>query len=472
MSIRRNISIVGLLPVFLAACAVGPDYQSPAAPEGAAGPMVSLDTRAETLAVPPEGWWHLYQDPVLDQLLQQAFDANYDLRAARANLSAARALLDASRGGRYPSTEANVAGIRGRDAVTDEILEIGDHPPVTGWTFDTVLDVSYEVDLFGHVQRSIEAAQADADSVAATHDTVKITVAAETARAYGQICALGEQVDVTRHSIEVVKSEADISERRLAAGGGSEFDVVRAQALVAQVRATLPPLEGRRRAALFELSALLGKTPADAPVDLLNCRLPPKLTELMPVGDGATLLRRRPDIRRADRLAAAATARIGVATAELYPRVSLLGFAGGVGAQLSDLTAARGLTWGLGPSISWTFPNQTVPRARVRQAKASAEEAVANLDSTILEALKETEQSLSAYNAELERRESLNDAQRLAHRAFILARAQLAAGAVSHLDLLASEQALVTADSAVASSDANLLDDQIQVFKSLGGGWR
>jgi NodT family efflux transporter outer membrane factor (OMF) lipoprotein len=279
-------------------------------------------------------------------------------------------------------------------------------------------------------------------------------------------------VAVARRSLEVVARQADITSARHAAGANSEFDVVRAQGLVAQVRATIPPLEGQRRAALFQLAALLGRTPSAAPSEVQACVTAPRLTALIPVGDGAALLKRRPDVRQADRRVAAATARIGVATADLYPRISLTGFYGGVGTHLSDLTAERGLAWGVGPSVSWTFPNQSLPRARIRQAKAGAAAALAGFDSTVLQALKETEQALTAYSAELDRRQDLAEAQDRAHRAFDLAQNQYLAGALSQLELLTTEQSLVAADSAVAASDAALSQDQIALFKALGGGWR
>ncbi len=405
-------------------------------------------------------------------MIGEAFAANADLAAAEANLSAARAVLEASRTGRYPATTAVAGAIRGRDATTDQILELTGRPATTIWKFDTVLDVSYELDLFGRVRRSIEASRADADAVAAARDGLKVTVAAETARAYTQICTLGEQVAVARRSLDVVAREADITAARYAAGANSEFDVVRAQGLVAQVRAAIPPLEGQRRAALFQLAALLGRTPTAAPAEVQACMTSPRLTDLIPVGDGAALLKRRPDVRQADRRVAAATARIGVATADLYPRISLTGLYGGVGSHVEDLTAERGLTWGLGPAVSWSFPNQSLPRARIRQAKAGADAALAGFDSTVLQALKETEQALAAYSAELDRRQDLAEAQDRARRAFDLANGQYLAGALSQLELLTTEQSLVAADSAVAASDAALAQDQIAVFKALGGGWR
>jgi NodT family efflux transporter outer membrane factor (OMF) lipoprotein len=463
---------LALLPVFAGGCRVGPNYRPPALAEGAAGPLVSGGAATDATQGPPDAWWTLYQDPRLDALLPEAFAANQDLAAAEAHLSAARALLVAARAARYPSTAAAAGGIYGRDAVTDEILELGGHAPQNTWLFDDVLDVSYEVDLFGRVRRTIEAARANAAAVVATRDALRVTVAAETARAYAQICALGEELAVAQHSLEVVSREAEITRQRHDAGANSDFDVVRAEGLVATVRATIPPLEGQRRAALFELSALLGRTPANAPNDVLQCVAPPKLTTLIPIGDGAALLARRPDVRLADRRLAAAIAGVGVATADLYPRVRLTGLYGGAAPELSLLTSNAGLTWGLGPSISWSFPNQAVPRARVREARANAAAALAAFDSAVLTALKETEQSLVTYGAELDRRQAIADAQERAHRAFDMARNEFLAGAVASLDLLNAEQTVIAADAAAAASDTALIQGQIAVFKALGGGWR
>jgi NodT family efflux transporter outer membrane factor (OMF) lipoprotein len=466
--------VVALLAALeiLSACSVGPRYRPPVVAEGAEAPLVSVQPAAETAAQPPDDWWRLYQDPVLDQLLQEAFTANTDLRVAEADLSAARAVLEAAKVGLYPQTKAEVGATYGRDPVTDEILELGGHRPENTWIFDALLDVSYEVDLFGHVRRSIEASRADAEANAAARDAIKITVAAETARAYAQICAVGEQIAVARHSLAVVSHEADITVQRHEAGANSQFDVVRAQGLVAQVRAGIPPLEGQRKAALFQLAALLGRTPSQAPTNAESCVTPPHIDTLIPVGDGASLLKRRPDVRQADRRVAAATARIGVATADLYPRISLTGFFGGISATLPELTTNEGRAWGVGPSISWSFPNQAGPRARVHQAQATAAAALAGFDAAVLEALKETEQSLATYGAELDRRQALAEAQDRAQNAFNLAHDQFLAGAIANIDLLTTEESLVATDASVAASDAALVQDQIALFKALGGGWR
>jgi NodT family efflux transporter outer membrane factor (OMF) lipoprotein len=469
----RKTVVLGLVTIAsLAACRVGPNYHAPALPTGTEAPLASLNTAAETPALPPDAWWRLYDDTRLDSLVQEALQANRTLVAADANFAAARAAVLAVHAERYPSTAAVAAGIYGRDATTDEILELTGRPPQTTWLYEDLFQAAYEVDLFGRVHRAIEAANANADAVAATRDGVRVVVAAESARAYAAICALGEELSVANHSLAVVTHEAEITLKRHEAGANSDYDVARAQALVAQVRSTIPELQGQRRAMLFELTALLGRTPANAPNELDACVVAPRLVSLIPVGNGSDLIKRRPDVRQAERRLAVATAEIGVATADLYPTIRLVGLYGGAAFQLSELNTNAGRTWGVGPSISWTFPNMAAPRARVRQAKAQQAAALASFDAVVLTALKETEQALALYSSALDNRQALGDAQDQVHTAFKIAQDQFIAGALSNLDLLTTEQSLVAVDAAVASSDAALVQDQIAIFKALGGGWR
>ena len=311
-----------------------------------------------------------------------------------------------------------------------------------------------------------------ADAAPAARDAVRVTVAAETTRAYAQVCALGEAIAVTRHSIDVVSHEQRITQDRRDAGAAPDFDVVRAQGLTAQVRASLPPLIGQRQSALFQLAQLLGRPAGAAPQPAQECVQPPTLRELMPVGDGASLLARRPDVRQAERRVASATARIGVASADLYPRISLLGSYGGIATQPSQVFNSVGLTWGIGPSISWSFPNQSAARARIHQARAGQQAALAGFDGVVLQALKEADQSLATYGAELARRQDLVEARDRARQAFDMAHEQFLAGAISNLDLLTAEVTLVTAEAGVATSDGAVAQDQIAVFKALGGGWQ
>jgi NodT family efflux transporter outer membrane factor (OMF) lipoprotein len=468
---RPTLALGAIALGSLAACRVGPNYHAPAPPPGSGAALVSLNPALETPAPPPDAWWRLYNDARLDALVQQALRANRSLAAADANFAAARSVVSAARANLYPETSDFAGGLYGRDAVTDEILELGGQRPQTIWLLEDIFQAAYEVDLFGRVHRAIEVANSSADAVAAERDGVAIEVAAETARTYAAVCALGERLAVAQHSLEVVSHEANITVQRHEAGANSAYDVARVQTLVAQVRSSIPDLEGQRRAALFELTAVLGQTPAGAPKDLDSCETPPRLNALIPIGDGSALIKRRPDVRQAERRLAAATAEIGVATADLYPTIRLVGLYGGGATELPELNTNVGRTWGLGPSINWSFPNLAGPRARVRQAKAAQAAALASFDAVVLTALKDTEQALTLYSAALDTRDALGVAQERVHAAFSIAHDQFLAGSLSTLDLLTTEQSLVAVDAQIAVSDAALVQDQIAVFKALGGGW-
>ena len=242
MRLACRVAILAVL-TSLAACALGPNYTPPVPPPGSKAPFVAANPAATATTEVPDSWWRLYDDPVLNGLIAQAFAANEDLKTAEANLSASRAIYEGARSSLYPQTEVDAAGTYGRDPTTDEILELNGHKPRTTWLFDSLLDVSYELDLFGHVRRSIEAAKDNSEAVAAVRDDLRITIAAETARAYGQICTLGEQIAVAQQSLALAAQQLEIVQQRRDAGAGSDFDVARSQVLVAQTRATLPPLE-------------------------------------------------------------------------------------------------------------------------------------------------------------------------------------------------------------------------------------
>jgi NodT family efflux transporter outer membrane factor (OMF) lipoprotein len=328
------------------------------------------------------------------------------------------------------------------------------------------------VDLFGRVRRTIEAARRDYQATEAARDAVKITVAAETARAYADGCAYAEEVDAANATLGLLQASYDIALIQRDSGATSDFDVARAAALLEQARAPVSILEGQRRAALFELAALIGVTPKDVPPEAVACRTPPKLKALLPVGDGAGLLRRRPDVREAERHLAAETARIGVAEADLFPTVSLGGSIAAGGNQSSNLVGRDNVSFGVGPLINWSFPNILAARGRIESAKATTRAALADFDGAVLTALKEAEQALAAYNGELLRHEALSRGLADSRRAFDLANARYKAGSASYLDLLTTEQSLITAESDLAASDEAIAADQIAVFKALGGGWQ
>jgi NodT family efflux transporter outer membrane factor (OMF) lipoprotein len=461
----RNTFLAIAVAALATGCASGPDYHAPALPEAAAGPFVSKPATTDAAASLPADWWKLYDDPVLDGLVQEAFSANTNLRVALANLDRAQAIYKEARGGLYPSTNVSAGAGRGRDQTTWN----GAGQAPTQWSYSGGLDVSYELDLFGRVRRDIEATRDDTDAVAAAYDAARVVVVAETTRAYVDACTYGESIDVAHSSIELAQRSMDLVSSQEHAGSASHLDVERAGVTLAQAQAALPSLQGQRDAALFELAALMGRTPSQVPDSARACTKAPEIVGALPVGDGTALLRRRPDVRQAERQLAADTARIGVAVADLYPRVTL----GASGNYLRNdyLKGNRTLSFSFGPLISWSFPNTMVARSRIAQAKAQSAASLASFDGTVLNALKESEQSLSAYGAAMGQRNALIEARNRAENAFRLADQRYRAGSISYLDVIVAQTSLIDAKSQVAAADQRVGSARVSVFKALGGGW-
>ncbi len=462
-----------LLPLALAvaACAVGPNYRTPQTPTDAGAPFVSATPRVATAQAPPADWWRLYDDPTLDGLVQQALTENQDLKVAAANLLKASGALAQARAGLFPTTELTANDLWGKSSSAELLASLTGTKAEPAWLGSAGFNVSYEVDIFGRIRRSIEAARADAAATAEAENVVRITVAAETARAYADACAFGEQADTAKASADIAQQVLDLTRRMRDLGARSDFDVASAAATLDQAQAAIPTFEGEQRSQLYELAVLTGRPPAEISQAAAACRTPPTIRTPLPVGDGAALLKRRPDVREAERTLAADTARIGVATADFYPTVSLTGNAATSGSSLKQIASASSFTYQLGPLITWNFPNLLVARAEVIQARAQASGDIAQFNSVVLNALKETEQGLTTYDAELSRHAALVANVRDNQRAFDLAQVQLRRGAISFPDLLATERNLVAARADLAASDQALIDDQVTVFQALGGGW-
>jgi NodT family efflux transporter outer membrane factor (OMF) lipoprotein len=456
----------------LAACTVGPRYTAPPPPAHAGAPFQSARPDLSTPGEPPGDWWRLYDDAGLDGAVREALKANTDLRAADANLRAARAVLAGARSGLYPSTQAAASATYGRAELANLLAADVGARAGADWLDTTSFAVAYQLDVFGQIRRGIEAARAGAEATVAARDAARVLVAAQTAGAYADACALGGSITVARRSLALAGRFEDATRLRRADGVETSLDEARAQALTAQTASAVPPLEGQRRSALFVLAALMGRTPADLPASAVSCSQPLTLKAPIPVGDGAALLRRRPDLRLAERNLAAATARIGVAAAALYPTISLGGSIALTSNHPEHLADYVSQSYGLGPGVTWSFPNQAPVRARIRQATAQAQAALARLDGAVLQALGETEQALALYGAERDRRAQLALARDRAAEALRLAGLQRREGALPYLDLLSAEQTLISADAALAASDRQIAADQVAVFKALGGGWQ
>ncbi|MDY6923731.1 MAG: TolC family protein [Pseudomonadota bacterium] len=456
----------------LASCAVGPKAPDATLPPLASGAFVGASSPAVTAqAVARDDWWRLYDDPVLDGLIGQALTENNELEAAAANLRRVRAALGEARVGRFPTTTTSAGASTGRaSAATVPGLPAGNEAPETD-TYDAGLDVAYEIDLFGRVESTIRAARADAGAAEAALDIVRVTVAAETARAYADACSSNAQIAVAERTIDLQSNSVDLTQRLLDAGSGNGLDTARARSALESSRASLPPLRAQRDGALFRLATLTGRTPAEASEAARACQRPPQLSQPIPVGDGAALLARRPDVRQAERNLASAAARVNVATADLYPRISLGGSLGATALEADGLGDSENFRFSVGPLISWSFPNVFAARARIEQASAGSEAALATFDQTVLVALQETETALANYANELDRRSALQSARDQAATAARLSRLRFDAGADSFLTVLDAERTLAAADAQLASSDALMTTYQIALFKALAGGW-
>jgi NodT family efflux transporter outer membrane factor (OMF) lipoprotein len=451
----------------LAACAaVGPDHAPPSVPATAQAKFVSSSFGGVAEADARDDWWRLYNDPVLDGLVQQALAANKDIAVATANIAIARANLRGARSERLPRTDVAAGAQYGRPNGLSRAPGQG-----WDWALSTGFDVSYEVDLFGRVRRGIEASRADVAAAEAARDEARVIVAAETARAYGDILSSERQLEVARHTVELLEATVKLAQKRFDAGRTSRLDLVRVTALRDQQRAHIPEFEADLESATFRLATLTGHTPAERPV-IGGTGKTLELAQAIPVGDGRALLARRPDVREAERRLAASTARIGVATADLYPRITLGGSLGAAATSLASLFTGGAVGLLAGPLLSWGFPNQEATRARIAGARAQSQADLARFDKTVLTALEETETALSRYSNQIERRAALQSARDEAEKAARITRAQLREGRADSLAVLDAERTLAQAEADLAEADERLTDAQVDLFRALGGGWQ
>lgn len=467
--VSRHLATL-LVALALAGCTtVGPNYKLP--PEAvvntpaANGAFVS-GSAVTAAEAPPDHWWKLFNDPVLDRLIERALAANTDLRAADANLERAQALLGEARGGRQidPSVDASVSYVQ---QSAESYLQHVQPPERT--IYNAGVGVSYDLDLFGGLRRGIEAAGAEEEAAVAARDLVRVNVAAETARAYADLCNAGNQIAVTNQLLALQGEDLRLTRELITHGRSPQFEGERQQTAIQSTQARLPQLGARQRNAAFRIATLMGQPPAAFDRSLLACRTPLTLPTLLPVGNGQSLLKRRPDVRAAERRLAAATARIGVATAALYPDIRLSASVGSQG-RATDLLSPLTNRFGVGPLISWDL-RRSVVRARIAEANADTKARLASFDGTVLTALREVETALDNYAADLDRLKQLDAARQTA--AAVAARTQelRRGGKVGGLVALDAERGRIAAEEAVAVAEADTNADQVAVFLALGGGW-
>jgi outer membrane protein, multidrug efflux system len=468
---RSGVCVLFVLSV-LSACTVGPNYELPLSAlfngTGENGPFASRKGQAAfSLAPVPDNWWKLYDDPQLDTLVRQAVAANADLRSAAANLERSHALLEEARSLREPSVALN-GGVQYGQAAGEQYLQRVT-PPIS-WDYDAGLSVGYDLDLFGRIRRGIEAANAEDEAAAAAHDLVLINVVAATTRSYGLVCGAGLELISAEKSLDLQGQSLALVKRLKAEGRASDLDVTRQQQLVSEFEEIIPSLKAAQLNALFQLAVLTGRAPAQYDTDLEACSTPPRLLTSLPVEDGAALLKRRPDIREAERYLAAATADIGVATAQLYPDIQI-GLSGGSIGAVRDALMSPTNFWDLGVVLNWQA-NQSGARARIAAAHAGAKQALANFDGAVLQALREAESSLNNYTHDLLKERSAvasrDDARKAVDQVMRLQRE----GRANQLSVLDAERTLASAELSLAQLRTSISTDQISVFLALGGGWQ
>ncbi|MBA3942316.1 MAG: transporter [Sphingopyxis sp.] len=453
----------------LAACTVGPDYKAPqsASSQAAAGPFVAANSPSVSLDPVAADWWRLYDDPVLDGLVTDALAANTDVRVAVANIARARAGLRGANADRLPQGQIGAGANYGRSP-EGQRLPGADRED---WAVDIGLNVAYEVDVFGRVSRSAEAARGDLAAAEADAEAVRVMVVSDTTLAYADAASGAARLDVARRIVELLDQQVKLTERRKEVGMATGLDLARIATLRDQRAADIPAIEAERQAALFRLATLTGRAPAALPAIAGDRNISLEITDPIPVGDGAALLKRRPDIRAAERRLAADTARIGVATADLYPRITLGASAGSTGSGFGDIFGGGPLRWLLGPLLGWAFPNQEPARARIAAAEADTQASLAQFDGTVLRAIEETETALSSYARSLEQRQSLRAARDQSERAARIVRAKRAEGASDSLEWLDAERTFAEAEAVLAAQDGRISQRQIALFRALAGGW-
>jgi NodT family efflux transporter outer membrane factor (OMF) lipoprotein len=471
-SIANKALPLTLLAAALAACTtVGPDYHVPKEavvqrPDANAEFMGAGEKPFKSDPLPAD-WWHLYQDPLLDKLIAKAFANNADLRVAEANLERAHGVLEEVEEKKHPEIEMSAAPQYGR--IAGSSIGIPEQIPAGG-LYDADIRIGYTLDMFGRIKRAIEASEADVEATQAAADLTHVMVAADTTRAYAEACSAGYQLKVAQQSVDLQQQFAKLTAERVQRGRGIAIDNSRAQAQVEQLRANLPPLAARQRTALYRLAVLTGEVPSKFPAEVAQCSVPPRVAAAIPVGDGKALLRRRPDVRQAERQLAGATARIGVATGELYPNISLGGSFGMVG-MANQWGDANTFKFNLGPLITWSLPSLSSARSHIAQAKAGTKGSLAHFDGVVLNALRETESALTIYARELDRNAALRAARDQSALAVRQTDKLYRFGRTDFLSQLDAERTLASAESTLASSDAQLAADQVQLFLALGGGW-
>lgn len=474
-------SRVRLAPIFtaslvIAGCSVGPRYKAPEHKAPDTWSALREDGIGVCTASPaPEGlarWWTNFNDPVLSSLIDRAIEANPDLRVAAARVLEARSLRGVAKAAGVPVVNAGGEYRRSQGSETNDgarFAGVGEQQDL----YRVGLDASWEIDVFGGIRRNTEAAEADIAVAEESRRDVLVSLLADVAENYATLRGFQRRLAVASASVKVQEESLSLARARAEAGLSSELEVAQAAAILETRRSQIPPLNSGLKQAAHRVAVLLGKHPGELNSELLTgeeSAIPPPPPEV-PVGLPSDLLKRRPDVRRAEREIAAASARIGVETAELYPRFSLTGSFGFESGRTSDLFEWKSRSWSIGPSVRWNLFSGSAVRARIAAAGAREQQALARYDKAVLESFEEVENRLTSFGMERSRRESLRAAVEANTRALDYSRQLYSAGIRDFLNVLDSQRSLYDAQDALVQSDLAVTTNLIALYKALGGGW-
>ena len=465
------------LTLLAGGCAVGPNYQRPDLPVSSAWTEAeepAIAARAAELA----RWWSVFNDPLLNSLVERAVHSNLDLRLAEARIREARATRAVTAAGAWPT--ADISGSYSRNRASQNALgsptQGAAGAPPSGADLDNSLyragfDAGWEIDVFGGVRRGVEAADARIEaSVEDRRDTL-VTLLGDVAKNYIDLRGFQRRLAVARANLKAQQETLDLTKVRFQAGLANDLDVAQAEAQANTTAAQIPTLESALKQATHRLGVLLGLDPGALGSELANEAPIPSLPSEVLVGLPSELLRRRPDIRRAERQLAAATAEIGAATADLFPKFSLTGTAGLQSVSASDWFTGRSRFWSIGPTISWPIFDAGKIRANIEIRNAQQEQALRQYEKTILGALEDVENSLVNYSREQARYRSLVDAVAANRRAVEMATELYVRGLNDFLNVLDTQRSLLISESDLAQSEATMASNLVALYKALGGGW-
>jgi NodT family efflux transporter outer membrane factor (OMF) lipoprotein len=417
-------------------------------------------------------WWRSLNDPLLSELVDQAVAGNLDLARAEARLREARANRDAAAGRQLPQVDADGSAARERVSKNGQI-PINRIPGFKRdvWLYQVGFDASWEIDLWGHQSRSVQAATARAEVARDAHRATQVQVVAEVVRCYVDLRSAQEQLQSVESDAKAQESIAALVNDRYQKGESSRFDFVRADAQARTTRAAVPALEAAARAAAYELAVLTGQPPETLVPRLLVPATVPQSPATVSAGLRSDLLRRRPDILQAERQLAAATADVGVATADLFPRVSLLGSVGQQAQNGGDLLTGASNQFTVGPSLHWPIFAGGALRANIRAANARADAAATTYESAVLSALSDSETAINRFAAAQRTQRDRDVARRQSEESVTLARERYRAGEDDLIVLLQAQSAFTAAEQQSIAARAATSSAMASLYKALGGGW-